>query len=699
MVPMETKYHNEIEVERLWVTTALGKSVLLLMPFSLLIVFGLWNTEPHAQLLAWFAFSSFTHLFRWSILHYYRSRKHRLAANVNRYKTLVLLAEMVTSASWVLSAVLFLDVNDPANVLFICLPPIIQAVGAMMTWFAYFPAVLMLSIPNGLIITFLLLHDGGERFLAAAITILILPMLSYYYTQKFSSMLNHVLELSFENATLRQESEEKSDQLETALENMGQGIAMSDKHDGLRMWNKHFSQLLASTDSRVHANAQLTQLLSSATPPVPTSTEGTTQYRLADGRVYEIRQVPLTHGGRVITFTDISNLIKRETALENARKEAVRANAAKTRFLASASHDLRQPIHALGLFFGELSERVRDRDTAQLIAQVDDSIAAINSMLNALLDVSKLDAGVVKPEFRPCLLADIFARLQAEFQPLAQENLNAVRFRPCRYWVETDPAMLERMLRNLIGNALRYTENGRVLVGARLRGTQVEIQVIDTGHGIPPDQLKEVFVEFHQLHNPGRNRQQGLGLGLAIVKRLGSLLHHRVAVQSSVGRGSCFSINIPLAVKHSPVDMAHETRPAPPTAALQNKRILLLDDDDSVLASMSGLLARWGCKVQSARSHEEAMRQLADYREGFDLLVSDYRLADDVTGVEVARDMLHRFGYRFAVLVITGDTDPERLREAEASGFPLLHKPVHPAKLRATLQHLLGNAKPIAIYP
>ncbi len=512
MIPIESKYQNQIEVERLWMTTInVGIGMFVMLPISFLIVIGLWHSAPHGQLLAWFGFSTCTHVFRWSILLYYRQRKHRLAANLKRFKMLALLAGTITSLGWVSAEILFLDVDDSANVLFICLPPILQSVGAMLTWFAYFPAVLALSMPSALVIGFLLLHNGGMPFWASAITFFIMPILSYSYSQNISNMLNRALELNFENAALRQESEEKSTQLETALENMGQGIVMSDKHDGLRMWNKHFSQLLASVDSPIHANAQLAQLLCATTPPVSVNDQGTTQFRLANGRVYEIRQVPLAQGGRVITFTDISDLIKREIALENARKEAERANAAKTRFLASASHDLRQPTHALGLFFGELSDRVRDADTALLIDQIDDSIAAINSMLNALLDVSKLDAGVVKPERQACALADIFARINAEFQPLALENHNTIRVRPCRYWVQTDPAMLERMLRNLIGNALRYTENGRVLVGTRLRGAHVDIQVIDTGSGIPPDQLNEVFVEFHQLHNPGRNRQQGLG--------------------------------------------------------------------------------------------------------------------------------------------------------------------------------------------
>ncbi len=168
-------------------------------------------------------------------------------------------------------------------------------------------------------------------------------------------------------------------------------------------------------------------------------------------------------------------------------------------------------------------------------------------------------------------------------------------------------------------------------------------------------------------------------------------MHHRITVQSSLGKGSCFSINLPLTRKHSHVGITDESRPALPTGGLKGKRILLLDDDDSVLASMSGLLARWGCEVIAARSDEQVMQRLADCNQNLDLLISDYRLADGVSDINVARNMLHRLDYRLGVLVITGDTDPERLREAEESGFPLLHKPVHPAKLRATLQYLLGK--------
>jgi len=378
--------------------------------------------------------------------------------------------------------------------------------------------------------------------------------------------------------------------------------------------------------------------------------------------------------------------------LEKALAEAEQANAAKTRFLAAASHDLRQPIHALGLFFAELSDRVYSPDTAPVIGQVEDSIAAINSMLNALLDVSKLDAGIVKPSVGPVALSELFSRLQAEFQPIASENRNALHVRPTSAIVETDPAMLERMLRNLIGNALRYTENGRVVVAARPRGQGVVCQVLDTGSGIPEDQLDEIFVEFHQLQNPARDRRQGLGLGLAIVKRLGKLLRHEVKVVSRVGHGSCFSIALPLA-HNTAINAAIPAAEQPflPNDALTGRQVLVLDDDIAVLEGMRGLLTRWGCRVATALSPNEGEDKLAGITQKLELLIIDYRLPDHVSGIEVARHLQGRLGYPFAVLVITGDTGPERLREADASGYPLLHKPVQPARLRSTLQYLLAR--------
>ncbi len=375
---------------------------------------------------------------------------------------------------------------------------------------------------------------------------------------------------------------------------------------------------------------------------------------------------------------------------DEARKAAEQANAAKTRFLAAASHDLRQPIHALGLFFAELSDRVRSPETDTLISQVDDSIIAINSMLNALLDVSKLDAGVVKPNVECFTLAALFARLESEFVPIALENHNKLRIRHTSTTVRSDPAMLERMLRNLISNALKYTENGRVLVAARPRGENVEIQVFDNGPGIPKDQFDEIFIEFHQLGNPARDRRQGLGLGLAIVKRLASLLEHEIKVVSNLGRGCCFSITLPLVqdIQETPstklTDVSTEN-------SLAGCPVLILDDDIAVLAGMRGLLTQWGCHVITACSLAEAFDKLNSKRIKPELMIVDYRLPDNVSGIEVARKLQNSLTSPVSVLIITGDTGLERLRQTDASGFPLLHKPVQPAKLRSTLQYLLSK--------
>ena len=299
-------------------------------------------------------------------------------------------------------------------------------------------------------------------------------------------------------------------------------------------------------------------------------------------------------------FADISICLTVHKALDQSlrlrlenemlRGEAERANKAKTRFLAAASHDLRQPIHALGLFASALAERIRGRETDSLIQRIQETIGVITSMLNALLDISKLDAGVVEPKVGPTGIDALFQRLETELSAAAREQGNRLRFRPCRAWVQTDPAMLERILRNLIGNALRYTEGGRVLVAGRRRGTELRLEVWDTGCGIPKERIDEIFVEFQQLGNPQRDRTQGLGLGLAIVRRLARLLGHRLEVRSTPGRGSCFAIYLPPLPKHdrerSPEAPAPEQTLAGDTERLL---VLVLDDDSIVREAMAEL--------------------------------------------------------------------------------------------------------------
>ena len=375
------------------------------------------------------------------------------------------------------------------------------------------------------------------------------------------------------------------------------------------------------------------------------------------------------------------------------RRNAEQANAAKTRFLAAASHDLRQPIHALGLLFATLADRVRDEHAAPVLKQIDGAVDAIDSMLNSLLDISKLDAGVVRPEFGAVDLAALLERIDNEHQPVATLTGNRLRVRPSNVVVQSDAAMLQRILINLVSNALRYTVNGRVLVGARKRGNTVRIEVYDNGPGIPSHAFEDIFLEFHQLGNPERDRRKGLGLGLAIVKRLADLLGHGVEVRSTVGRGSRFTITVPL----SPTSRRAPTYSAATAAIgadLYGMRVLVLDDDVSVLDAMRSLLEGWGCDVITAATPEEAEAGLASTARPPDMLIVDYRLRRHASGIETIGRLHQVAGNRIPALVITGDTAPDRLREAQESGYPLLHKPVKPVQLRAVMRQLILGEQP-----
>jgi signal transduction histidine kinase len=378
------------------------------------------------------------------------------------------------------------------------------------------------------------------------------------------------------------------------------------------------------------------------------------------------------------------------------RREAEQANVAKTRFLAAASHDLRQPIHALGLLFATLADRVRDANTAPLLEQIDGAVDAIDSMLNSLLDISKLDAGVVRPDVGTVDLAALLRRLDSEHQPIAGLTGNQLRVRPASAMARSDPAMLKRILDNLIANALRYTQGGRVLVGARRRGDSIRIEVYDTGPGIPAEALDDIFLEFHQLGNPERDRRKGLGLGLAIVKRLAELLGHRIEVRSTVGRGSRFAVTLPAVPLVSSAGLPYSSTQAPIAFALgddlQGRRVLVLDDDASVLEAMRVLLERWGCDVVTAATPEEAEASVTSTSP--DLLIVDYRLRHHASGIDTIGRLSALAKTAVPALVITGDTAPDRLREAQESGYPLLHKPVKPAQLRSVMRHLVGRARP-----
>ncbi|MEW6590366.1 MAG: ATP-binding protein [Pseudomonadota bacterium] len=383
--------------------------------------------------------------------------------------------------------------------------------------------------------------------------------------------------------------------------------------------------------------------------------------------------------------------VREATADLAAKKDmAERANVAKSRFFAAASHDLRQPLHALSLFVAALKARNQQPETQTLIDNIEASTAAMELLFNALLDISRLDAGTIEAHPVHFPLQKLMQDLEHQFKALAEEKGLRLRFRPCNATLYSDPLLIERILANLVANAIRYTDDGGVLIGCRRRGHLLRISVIDTGRGIPADQQESVFQEFVQLHNPARDRSKGLGLGLAIVSRLGRLLGHRVDLRSRPHHGSAFSIDVPLGDARL---IAPPAPPAPPVHLPADALVLLVDDESAILRGMAELFDHWGIDLVTARSASEAEHWLAGLDRAPDVIVSDYRLPDDTDGLAVIERLRQRYGRDVPAILISGDTAPDTILRITRAGIPMLHKPLRPAKLRALLTHLIQQAR------
>ncbi len=373
--------------------------------------------------------------------------------------------------------------------------------------------------------------------------------------------------------------------------------------------------------------------------------------------------------------------------LRNQKDAAEEANVAKSRFLAAASHDLRQPLHALGLFVQSLHESGLAARERHIIGNIRRSVDAMEELFNALLDISRLDAGVVQPRIVTIPLASVFDSLRFEYAPVAREKKLALIVMKTAVHVRSDVSLLSRIIRNLLSNALSYTDRGGVVLGCRRNGDSVRIEVWDSGKGIPADRHEEIFREFSQLENPERDRRKGLGLGLAIVERLARLLGHSVELRSEVGRGSVFSITVPRGAQEDcvPLDAPEATTAFDLAGAL----VLVVDDEAAVQDGMAAVLRRWGCEVLTSGSGAEMLAKLVGVRKLPDLIVSDYRLRGEENGIQVVEMLRGEFNADIPSLLVTGDTAPDRLRDAEASGLPILHKPVNPARLRTLIANLL----------
>ena len=406
--------------------------------------------------------------------------------------------------------------------------------------------------------------------------------------------------------------------------------------------------------------------------------------------------------GVVITFTDVTERKRIAAALGEAKRQADVANAAKSRFLASASHDLRQPLQTLTLLQGLMVKAPPPERLQQLLARMDDALGAMSGMLNTLLDINQIEAGIVRADVVRFPLDDMLARLGAEFTHHADAQGIGMRVVPCGLVVESDPRLLEQMLRNLLANALKYTVTGRVLLGCRRRtppgqAPVLAIEVWDTGIGIPPGEFEGIFEEYRQLDNPARDRRRGLGLGLPIVKRLANLLGHTIRVASRPGRGSVFAIDVAmpgpaLAAALAPVLSAAA---APATAApTPGGEILVIEDDAELRTLLALYLREEGHRPTTVRDGAGALALIARKSVRPDVIMTDYNLPGPMNGAQLAVALRSRAGRTIPVVILTGDTSPAVMRDVAAQGCIQLHKPVQLIQLQKTIRSLLPPRAP-----
>lgn len=400
---------------------------------------------------------------------------------------------------------------------------------------------------------------------------------------------------------------------------------------------------------------------------------------------------------RTAELTSLNDQLKREihersqveARLREAKREADQANLSKTKFLAAVSHDLLQPLNAARLFTSALQERGSGDG---LVRNISHSLEDVENLLGTLVDISKLDAGVIKPDIASFEIGELLGNLAAEHGQVAASEGLYLDFVACGAQVRSDPQLLARILRNLLSNAIRYTPEGRVLLGCRRHRQTLSIEVWDTGVGIAADKLGEIFQEFKRGDSQRSHQDRGLGLGLAIVEKIARMLGHRVNVESVPGKGSRFAIEVPLARR-----VARVRNEAVPPAEhlverLQGSRVWVLDNDAAICAGMRTLLETWGCRVVTALSEDDLARQVDNFHADADLLIADYHLDDGCNGVDAVASINARRSSPLPVLMITANYSNELKQQVRELGHMLMHKPVRPMKLKTALCHLIDNA-------
>lgn len=407
--------------------------------------------------------------------------------------------------------------------------------------------------------------------------------------------------------------------------------------------------------------------------------------------------------GVVITFVDVTEQRRIGDALQVAKRQADLANAAKSRFLAAASHDLCQPLQTLSLLQGLLVRNVAGEKPQKLLARFGDTLGSMSSMLNALLDINQIEAGIVKAEMRDMPIQHLLTEMRGEFEIAAQAKGLALRVVNCSLVVQSDPQLLRQMVRNLLSNALKYTKTGKVLLGCRRRGDGVVIEVLDTGIGIATTELQSIFDEYHQLDNEARERSKGLGLGLSIVQRLGTLLGHKIRVKSNPSKGSVFSIETWQA-KGSPVAVPHLQTPLPvdkPAAAVRSAiSILVVEDDAELRDLLDQLLTDEGHFVTTAPDGPAALELVGKLELVPDLVLADYNMPGGMTGMQTLAKLRDQLGQALPAIILTGDISRKALSDVTGENLVRLSKPVQMVDVEEAIRTLLlARAEHAALLP
>lgn len=509
------------------------------------------------------------------------------------------------------------------------------------------------------------------------------------------------------------------DMLQTALSQMDQGVAVFDSSDRLAIWNRRFRHLLDLPEQVGQVGYPLSDIVGILTDRGDLAEEDgeavIARIKTLDApfslvlrggeRIIEVRSNTMPDEGIVATFTDMTDRVAAARALEQAnetleqrveertgelmrvnrqlaeaRAAADEANLGKTRFFAAAGHDILQPLNAARLYSSSLVERLGDSDNRQLVRNIDSALESVESILGAVLDISRLDTGAMKPRIVSVPLGELLERVETDFAPIAREKNLKFKVMPTSLSVKTDPNLLRRLVQNLVSNAIKYTISGKVIVGARRRGGEVVIDVMDSGIGIPSSKFKTVFKEFARL-DEGARTASGLGLGLSIVDRISRVLSHPVELASTPGRGTIFRVRMPRdagAAVTKPSDVIAKVVPQP----LSGLRVLCIDNEPQILDGMALLLSGWGCSVERADSVAAIEAIAATGEAAPDIVIADYHL-DDGTGIEAIERLRAGLGSSLPGLLITADRSADVRSEAEKHGLGVQHKPVKPAALRA----------------